>query len=218
MILYLLPLYWGLMLLSCGLAIYRFRAVQTPTKILCILIFWGMLSETVARQVAKISGNNQWVYNIAMGVEWALVCLYFNYSISRFKQYGIGLWLSVCVLLYCIFHIINTTPENGLNYSILYGACISILFLSAYAIYRFLTLERQNIVLQKKVHFWVPWLLILYQGCALWAWATFPHFATTSREAALVLQQVLLSNCIVYYAGLFIILYQYPKLKETYGR
>lgn len=206
-------IYLVLLFLLTLLAVVRFKQLDRATKMIALLIFLSLTTELVARYFTK--GNNHPVYNISCFIEWGLVCLYFNYSISSFTKFYLGWFFAIVGMALGILNL-WLQPIEKLSSNFLFLECMGICCLSFYSVYRFMLVDDINIRLQRKVHYWIPFILAFYQCGALWSWVAYNYYEGVNKKATGLLHVLLILNCLVVYSAFAIVFYLYPKLRKTH--
>lgn len=212
----LYAIYMSLLFFLSLLAIYRYRVMDIGTRFISGFIWLGLSTETTARIVAVKYGNNMPVHNIACIIEFVLISLYFNYSISDFRHGNKGIFIAACGVSIGIINHLKFQSLNKINSNFLFLECVGIVCMSLYAIYRMLKVDDDNLRLYRKIQFWIPVILILYQCGALWSWVMYDYYRETDKSAIILLQCLLLTNCIITYCLLSVFYLLYPKLKVIY--
>ena len=178
-----------------------------------LLVFLSLVTELTGKYLVK---NNHPIYNISCIIEWGLVCLYFNYSISDFETRRLGWYFAIGVVIFGIVNFTVLQPINRIGSNFLLLECMGVSCLSFYAIYRFMLIDDDNLNLQRKVHYWIPVILVFYQCGALWSWVVYNYYTELHKKATYLLNVLLVTNSIITYAGLIALFYLYPKLRKTH--
>ncbi len=209
----LYDVYLILLFLLTILAVIRFKQFDKATRMIALLIYLSLTTELIARYFAR--GNNHPVYNISCFIEWGLVCLYFNYSISNFTKLHLGWYFGITGIVLGLLNL-HLQPIEKVNSNFLFLECMGICCLSFYSVYRLMLLDDINIKLQRKVHYWIPFILAFYQCGALWSWVAYSYYEGINKKATGLLHVLLILNCMVIYSAFAVIFYLYPKLKKTH--
>ena len=142
---------------------YRYRSLDTGSRIFFYLAFLCMVAESLAYYTAVRFNNNLAVYNTSNIIELFLACLYINYSSAVFRRRNIGWIVAVCSL---IIGIVNNFFIQSLNVIttnfLLYQAFVTII-LSAISLSAFIRTDDPRHA-KNEVHFWFPVILIFSWG------------------------------------------------------
>lgn len=210
--------YLSVLSLLTLLAAWRFRQIDCATRMIAIFVWLGLITEIVARLEIRHSSkpNNHPVYNISCLVEWFLICLYYNYSLSSLRRNHTGWFLGFGGVIFGIVNLTYLQDITRMSSNFLFFECAGILSLSSYSIYKLVLIDGDNLQFQRKTHFWIPLILIFYQMSALWSWVAYAVYVEVDTHATSLLLVLLLLNCIITYSALFVILLLYPKMKRVH--
>lgn len=210
---YLSNSYKLVMFLVSVFAIFHFRKMDLASKIICILIWVASITEALAWYSAKRFHNNLPVYNVFSYLEFMLVCLYFNYSVSTFRKRNIGYYIGFAGIILGVLNTIFFQPINTLNSNFIFAECLCIVSMSLYSFYKLL-LASDNLYLQSNTHFWVPCVLIFYWCTTLFSWGMYDFFAGLLQDKAAILNSCLLSVNIITYLSYATIFFVPSKIKN----
>lgn len=195
-------------------AAFRFTKVDKATRVICLLIWLGMATECFGYYTAKNFGTNYPVFNIAFFFEFALIALYYNYSITVLKKRNLGIHFAIAGVLLGIMNTFFFQPLlTTINSNLLFLECLMVLCLSMFSIYKMLTKEIEYLQLHRKVHFWLPCILLFYQAATLSSWGLYDKLGDSEQEKAMALDVIVLSINIITYLCYGALLLYYPKLK-----
>jgi len=207
--------YISLLFLLALLTGYRFRQYDKATRMMGLLVFLSLATELTGRYITPKS--NHLVYNVSCMVEWVLVCLYFNYAITAFEVKRLGWYFAIGGIFFGIYNFSYLQPIDRIGSIFLYMECLGISLMSFYAIYSFILIDDDNLKPQRKVHYWLPFILVFYQCGSLWSWMVHNYYVRLEKETAMHLLHVLLiSISTITYGGLATVFYLYPKLRTTH--
>jgi hypothetical protein len=209
--------YLSVLVMLAILAASRFGQIDLATRMIAVFIWLGLSTELAARIVIvhSVKPNNLPIYNVSCLIEWMLICLYFNYSILSLQKWRIGWGLGSGGILFGIGNLIFIQPITRIASNFLFFECAGILSLSFYSIYKLALVDDDNLQFQRKTHFWIPLILIFYQMGSLWSWVAFEVYLDEGYKVTILLQVLLLLNCIITYSALFFIMLLYPKMKRV---
>lgn len=198
-------------------AIFRFKRLDKATRAICLLIWLGQATEFAGYVSAKAYGTNYPVFNVAFYAEFALIAVYYNYSIAVLKKRNMGIYFAAAGVVLGILNTLLLQPLcTTINSNLLFMECLMVLCLSFFSIYKMLTLEREDFHLNRKVHFWLPCILLFYQSATLSSWGLYDKLGNSEQQKAAMLDVLVLAiNIITYFSyGLVLVLYHKLKLVD----
>lgn len=211
----LIPLYFALLLCLVIALPFRYKEVDKASRFICIMIWIGFLAEIVARYASKKYHNNMPVYTINRFIEFALVSLYFNYSIDTFRKHHIGYIIAAAGIAIGVANSIWYQPITTLNTLYIFLECIGIVCMSLFSFYRLL-LTHTTLRLHNRVHFWIP-CIFLFNWCGtLSSWGLYDYFRSGHYDKTPILNISLVFVGILTYLAFGIIFLLYPKMKSTH--
>lgn len=195
-------------------AIFRFKKLDNATRVICFLIWLGLITESAGYYSAKNHGTNYPVFNVAFYLEFVLMAIYYNYSIPVLKKRNLGIHFALAGVMLGILNTLFLQPlYTTINSNLLFLECLMVLCLSLFSIYKMLTLDRDDFHLHHKVHFWLPCILLFYQSAALSSWGLYDKLGDSEQEKAATLDVIVLTINIITYLSYGLVLFYYPKLK-----
>ena len=204
-------------IIICIVSIYlplRFKKLDKASRVICLLIWLGLATETVGYIAAKYYRNNYPVFNIAFFAEFALMALYYNYSLPVLRKRKLGIYIAIAGVLLGILNTLFLQPlKTTINSNLLFLECIMVLCLSLFSILKLVTLDREDFHLQRKVHFWLPCILLFYQSATLSSWGLYDKLGENEKEKGAMLDVIVLSINIITYLSYGLVFAYYPKLK-----
>lgn len=196
---------------------FKVRGVDKASKIICNLIWLGLITETIGLYAAKQYRNNYPVYNISIFVEFVLISLYFNYCVAQLRKRNIGIYIAGGGIILGIINTLFLQPlVTTLNSNLLCLECLVVVCLSLYSIYGLLRIDDDNLQLQKEIHFWIPCIMLFYQCSSLWSWGMYDSFGNNDKEKAAILDIFVLSVNIISYLSLGVLFFFYSKMKRIH--
>src|SRR6218665_2485027 len=208
----LMGVYLLVLFLLSVLAAWRFPKTELATRFISGFIWLGLLTELTGLYAAYNYSSNAPIYNVSCIIEFGLICLYFNYSISFFQRNRIGIILALLGIGAGITTIIAFDCFYTTNSNFLFLECMGIICMSLYAIFKLLLLNTESLQPYRKVQFWVPLILVLYQVGSLWSWMMYEYYRLIGDNATHNLHHMLLSNGILTYLLFSLFYLYYPTL------
>lgn len=205
-------------ILACLLAGMRhFGKLDTPARIMSVLVGITLVSETIAYVAAKYYQNNLMVYAVFNVLQLTLLCLYFNYAIDLFKRFHIGVVAAVATIATGIFIARSLPHEAAFHSTFLMLEAFTIIVFSLFGLNSLL--RRYRVVpIGKSPHFW-----FMLTWCTYWcltgtAWSVYGYMSRNHPEYTSVLNFLLLILAMLTYVSMAFIFHQYPKMKTYHDR
>ena len=203
------------LLLVAIYAAWRFRQLNLPGKLVCLLIWNGFLTERIAMLTSYYYGTNMPAYTVATYTEYFIICLFFNYTLSGFAKKNIGIYLGIVGVLLGIGNTIYIQPLSSINSNFIFLSCLILICLTLYLTFRMLI--AMDVVPSREVHFWFSIIMLFFYCSTLWIWAIYDYVFVAGSEA----DKQLVANWLmgvghIVYPAYAILLYRYPKLKRSY--
>lgn len=202
------------LLIAVVYSFVRYKRLDMGSRFICMLIWLGAVSETIAWFAAVKFRNNLPVYAISSICEFAITCLYFNSTLRFYKKWNIGIICAVAGILFGVMNIAVFQPLNTINSNFLFFECLGVVCLSLFSIYQ--RLMATDMRLLKEIHFWIPCILLFYKCTALWNWGIYDYVTARHEEKTIFLNiGILLINVLTYLAFTLLLLF-YPKMRRTH--
>lgn len=207
-------IYYSVLFIAGLLTLFRFRKMDVPGRLICALIWLGILTEWAGRYTAGSLTSNVAVYQGSLIAECVLFALYFNYSVPVFRKSGIGYYVGVLlVFLAAVCPGLVEVPDRGNDGFEVFSRLV-VLMMAFYAILnRVLRLPLFKRV-QHDFHFWIMTVIVFYECLALVSWGLY----NTDNQTVVAIQDVLhvlfALNGMAIYAALAILLFLYPRLNR----
>jgi len=194
------------------ISIIQIKKMATSFRLLSSLICVSFATELVAYWAAVKYGNNYVVYNIYSYIEFALICLYFNYSIDIFKKHHIGIFIAICGTLWNLANTVFLQPLDKPNFNFMAVETLAIIYMSMNAIYiHFKNGSRFG----NNLHFTIASLFVLNWMISFLHWGMGTHIANLFTEKGVSLQAVILAINIIIYVVFSATFVTYPKFNRT---
>ena len=154
-------IYFVVLAIASFSSLYRFKYLDTPSRIFSVLVCLSFLSEILAVIVGRKFHNNEVVYAFYELAEFALTSMYFNYSIDVFKQRHIGFYVAIAGLVLGSINILLVQRISSRNSFFMLFESIVIIAMALFAFFRFL-LKNEDFKLHTYRHFWFISILIFF--------------------------------------------------------
>lgn len=207
----LLEVYLILLVGVSIIGLLRFNILDTPTRIISILIAITAISETFAHILSITTGNNLIVYHIYNPIQFLLVSLYLSSTTTILRKNNKGISIGITGV---IISILNSaylqSPQDDFNSNFLIVESILIIGMTLIYFYDFLNREQtsKNIT---SIDFWISCLLLVFWSFTFFNWlaeATMPKVIAANIEWVRYLNWVI--NMITY-GGIGYLLLFYKK-------
>lgn len=194
--------------------IFRYKHVDKASKIICWLIWLGLITESIGYYAAKMYRNNYPVFNIAFFVEFTLMSLYFGYSNEILRKKKMGIYIALSGIALGLINTFSFQPlSTTLNSHFLFLECLVVMSLAALSFHHLLVECDENMKLQRMPHFWFPCILLFYQCATLSTWGMYDKLGNSDIEKAAALDVSVLSINIITYLSYAAVFAFYPKMK-----
>ncbi len=207
--------YWGTLFTVAFYLLFRFHRVDRAAKIICLLIWLGFLTEGIGYYAAWKYHNNYPVYTPSIFIEFVLISLYFNFSVPVLQKKNVGIYIAAAGVLLGVMNTLFLQPIDTLSSNFIFLECLVVVCFSLFAIYRLLRIDSDKLELQRKVHFWLPFILLFYQCATLSAWGVYDKFGDDAEDAKMLDFSILIIN-IITYSSFGLIFFRYPKMKAIH--
>jgi len=208
--------YWTALLVVCGCSIFRYKSIDRASRLICLLIWQGLLAEIIAKWVAWRYHNNLFVYTLSYFTEFGLMSLYFNYSIDSFRKNNTGWYIGIGGIAAGILNTVFLQPPRSFCSNFIFLECLGVMLMALYAIYRLLLTDDHNFRLQRSPHFWMACILLFYQCSTLWSWSAFEYCLMNPREKISILYACIFLANILTYCSFGVLFFLYPKMNRNH--
>ena len=206
---------FGSIIFSCVSGLYRFKRLDTASRILSVLISLGLVTEILAAYSAKEFHNNLPIYIVYSLIEYSLFCLYFNTIIHAFSEKKIGLYFGVLGLLFWIIDITFIEHFNHVNSNFLFFEGLTIIGLSLFSILQWIR-DEDFLDMHRYSHFWFICIFIFFWTLTYLSWGLNYYSNKNSQQIAVIINIVLEFVNITAYTGFGCVFILYPKMKKRY--
>ncbi len=210
----LLLFYWvylPVLFLGVLIGIFRFKMLDTGSRIILILLVLTTLNELSELFMVRKGIGKELLYHFFSIIEILLISIYFFIVLSpkKYRLYCCG-----AIIFWPTIGFLNmlVQPTTVINSNILIIESICIIAMSLYSLYKILLNDNiMNII--RYPHFWIWACLILYSSSTFFFWAFFDELIKkqTNYKQALLLLQVVVN--IILYAGIGLTFLLLPKTK-----
>lgn len=196
---------------------YKFKIIDLPSRILCLLLGLTFISELTAFAAAKKYGNNLPVYAVFSIVQLVLVALYFNFTIDVFSKKNIGLYIGGLGIVVGILNSMFLQPVNTFNSNFLFFEGLCIIAMALFSFFRLL-LMNDDLRLHQYPHFWFGVILVLFWSVTFLNWGLYDYYSIKFKnEVWKIGTSILVVNVFTYMAiGINFLIYH--KMKNVLGK
>ena len=193
--------------------IYRFKRLDTASKILSVLICCAFIDESAAYFLAKKYHNNLALYNIYSLIELGLLCFYFNKVIDVFGKRNIGIYIGITGIVLGIINLVFIQPINSFNSYFLLLEGLLVIGMCLFAFFRML-LKYDSLKLLKYHHFWFISILVFFWSITFLSWGLYDYINRELQQNAIKIDIALLIVNTITYVCLGCVFLLYPKMKS----
>lgn len=195
------------------IGISRYRIIDTPAKIIVILLTLTTISETLAQILSLTIKNNLLVYHIFSPIQFVLLSLFFNYQISFFKKHYIGIVLAVIGLVLSVINsIFIQHPLTTFNSYFLVVESILVIGMTLCYFYDFL--NTTHITKQFTTpHFWMACILLLFWSFTFFIWLVGETIPSVTANYVTLIRYMMYTINMITYTGFGVVFLFYKKLQ-----
>jgi len=208
-------IYFTSLLFAGVYGVYRFHKLDTPARILVVLVCCDFINEIIAYYLAKKYHNNLPLYSIYSLIEFAFICVYFNETIDIFNKKKIGFYIGTIGVTLGVCNIIFFQPLNSLNSYFLLFEAILVIGMSLFAFFRLL-LKEDTLQVFRYSHFWLTTILIFFWSSTFLYWGLIDYITLRLPQVVLKINFAELIVAILTYGSIGCIFLLYPKLNVDY--
>jgi len=194
----------------CG--IYRYRRLDKAAKIFSVFICLACIAETTSLIAARVWHNSMPVIAIYSLIEFAMISVYFNYSIDAFRKKNLGIYFAIGGIVLGILDILFLQPLNVFNSYYLFFEGIGIISMSLFSFFRLL-LKEEYLVLYKYPHFWFAAILSFFWSVTFLNWGLRDYIYIHHAQSSKMLDVGIYIINILFYAMFACVFILYPKMK-----
>ncbi len=204
-------IYYFTLLFAFFCSAYRFRQLDTASKILFLLICCAIINECAAYYFAKKYQNNLILYNVYCFVEFGILSLYFNNSIDVFLKKNIGVYIGILGIILGILSLVFIRHSNSINSYFLLFEGLSVIGMAFFAFFRLL-LKHDSLHLYKYPHFWFNSIFVFFWSSTFLAWGLYYYINIKLQQSAWEINTALLIVSSIMYTSLAVVFLFYPKM------
>jgi hypothetical protein len=197
------------------LAAYRWKALTKPEKFVALLMPVTLIAEIIAAFSANIWKNNYPVFHIYSPVEFLLISLYFNYTVSLLRKNNVGIILGLAGIPAAILNTFFLEPILTINAYYLLFEGVGIIFYGLCALYEDLLSESR---VYNKSSFWLTLSFLVYWGVTFTGWGIYTLLKPETKTVYIIVNYVLTITNYLFYAAICLIFLRYNKRPITGAR
>jgi len=192
---------------------YRAHRMEVAGKILVVYVIASLLTEAVAGYSAIVYRNNMLVYDIGGIIEFVLIMLYYNYTVSSLRYKYIGLITTGLVALFGIANNFLIQPPGAIVNYFLSIEALMIITVSLISLMDTIFNQPYNRILSTP-RFWISLTYLIYWCITYFLWTLLAfHRLEKSIIPAGLLLAVFIMN-IIQSLSLLVIFLCYPKMNN----
>lgn len=200
---------------ACVSGIFRFRQIDTASKILVVLFFSALFNETAGDYMARKYHNNLTLYTYYNILEYIILCIYYNQVIDIFFKWRIGIFAAGVGLILGLLNLSFLQPPDTINSYFLLFEGLSIIGMSLFAFFRLL-MKYDSLNLHKYHHFWFMSVLVFFWSVTFLTWGLYDYLNTALRKSAWKINTELAIAGIIMYTCFGLIFLLYPKMQSNH--
>jgi hypothetical protein len=197
---------------ACISGIYRFKQLDTPSRVLSVLTCIAMVTEMAAFWFLKKFHNNLPVYIVYSFIEYFLLCLYFNNIIGSFKRKSLGIYFGVAGTLFGMLDLLFVGHFHTINSNFLFLEGLMIIGMSLQALAGWLA-DEDFLYVHKYPHFWFICSLVFFWTFTYLGWGLNYNSNKKREEIGMIISCSLLVVNIFFYLGIGTIFLLYAKMQ-----
>ena len=209
--------YVASLLYAIIISFYRFKKIDSASRILVLLICCALINECAAYYLAKKYADNLSLYSIYCFVEFGLICLYFNKIIDVFVKKNIGVYIGVGGILFGVLNLVFIQSLDSLNSYFLFFEGLSVIGMSLFAFFRLL-LKHDSLHLYRYHHFWFISCLLFFWSITFLNWGLYDYFNMKFQYEAWKINFALVIVSAITYFGIGCVFLLYPKMQNNYDK
>lgn len=203
------------LLLLAGVSIIgikRYSTLDTPAKIIIVLLILTSISETLAYFFSTSYKNNLFIYHIYNPIQLFILSVFYNFTISFFKRYNIGYIIGTIGLLVSILiSVLFQNPKTEFNTYFLVLESILVIGMTLSYFYDFLNTTHKNKQFTTP-YFWITCLLLIYWSFTFFRWSVGVAIPSISMKNTMLINYMMYFINMVTYTGFGIVFLFYRKL------
>ncbi len=212
-VLYAGYLCYAILLCSLLIGLFRYKILDSASKILLVLVGTDSIFELVAHYVGWKYKNNIPVYTVHSLVEFGILCIYFSHSIDVLVKNKVGYYIGVTGILLGLANIVFLQGLNRMNSYFLIFEGLCIIGMALFAFFRLL-LQHESLRLHKYHHFWFSIILTFFWSVTFLNWSLYDYLSIHYKDDIWVVNISILIVNIITYAGISAVFYLYPKMQQ----
>ena len=203
-------IYIASLLFACICSIFRFKRLDTASRVLAVLVCCALLNESAAYYIAFKYHNNLSLYSIYCFIEFGILCVYFNTLIDVFIKKNIGIYIGVIGITLGIINLVFLQHLNSFNSYFLFFEDLSVIGMSLFAFFRMLLKEDDVLLLYQYPHFWFISILVFFWSITFFNWGLYNYINMKLTSAIKINTAAFIVGTITYVSFGFVFLF-YPK-------
>ena len=200
MLSFLLILYFIVILMSIITGAAKFTTLSAPVKILTILLFTTLISESIAEYLSYKAHNNCSVYHFYVIISFWLYALIYFYLLKLMKLKLIFYMIAILFTIFCVinsllFQRLDSFPSINFTFNNVLLVIFSLVYFKS-------IIDRDPFqTIKKNSAFWFNTSVLIYFSIQLLIWGIMNYLAKTGKDfMPLIIFGLIIS--ILYYAAL----------------
>lgn len=198
------------MLTASAVSLFLWKRLSKADRWIAVLLCTTFLSELLTEYFGNRFRNNMPVYHFFNPVQYLLLCLYFNESITKLKRHNTGIWIGIGGVLLSVYT--NFFVQDIYTFPSIFLIFESFMIIALCLFSYFDLFLKEDIEINKQAHFWITTILLLFWSFTFVVWGMLTVFLNQASEFMKMVYPILITINFITYAGITMIFLNYHKL------
>jgi len=192
-------------------SVYKFKRIDTPSKILSACLLIGLFTEIIAYCMARTIHYNVIVYATYSLIEYCMYVAYFHYLNSPLTTTK-AMVMGIAGVLFWSSEILFINHFKNVNSNFLLFEGLMVIGLS---LGTFISWQRNEdfLYVHRYPHFWFVCLLVIFWTITYLSWGVNYYLNKNVQELGFIINYTLLIVNIITYLGIGVVFLLYSKMK-----
>lgn len=195
------------------IGITRYRFIDTPAKIIVVLLILTTISESTAHYLSLTTKNNIFIYHIYSPIQLVLLALFFNRLVSFFRNRNVGVIIGIIGIVYSVvISLFFQKPSTTFNSYFLILESMLIIGMILCYFYDFLNTTHTTKQFTTP-HFWMACILLLFWSFTFFIWLVGRTIPSVTANYVTLIRYMMYTINMVTYTGFGLVFLFYKKLQ-----
>lgn len=190
-----------------------FKKQDKASKYVTLYLLSVLATESISLWSAYQYQQNNPIYNIANIIDFILISLFFNYSISSFKKHNTGIKILLGGTFLAVINLLLLQSIYILNTNFLAFESVAIVGMCLYYFYDFL--KSDTYITKLPIHFWISALLLIFWSFTLFHWLVGFYLMYTKSNMAEWPYHIITVVSALTYLSFGILFFNYRKMSQV---